>query len=229
MKTLSFYTAYTYIEAKYGLNMDQNEFITVGMIAYTKIGNKNTQIKGEILDVENGMIKLPCDIISIEGVFADFPDMVVTSNSEKYPHIVSSFIERYINYWKFNESLLYDDGRLLKYTQSGDTLYFDRDYKNVLLLYRAENLDSEGLPFINDKEADAIAAYCAYTILYRESIISKNRDTFQLAKDIQQEWGRLCDRARMPEKLSQNDVDKILDALTSCDRKMYGKSFKPVR
>ena len=45
MKTLNFNVAYTYISAKYGLTMDQNEFTTVGMIAYTKIGNRNTEVK----------------------------------------------------------------------------------------------------------------------------------------------------------------------------------------
>lgn len=229
MKTLSFYTAYTYLEAKYGLVMDQNDFVTVGMIAYTKIGNKNTEIKGIILDVENGKVKLPCDISSIEAVFADFPDMVTTSNSEKYPFINSGYIERYIDYWKINNSLLYDSGKLLTYTLSGDTLNFDKNYRNVLILYRAENTDSEGLPFINDKEAEAIAAYCAYTMLYKQAIISRNKESFQLSKDIQSEWGKLCDRARMPEKFSQNDIDRLLNIQTSMDRKSYGKSFKPIR
>lgn len=229
MKTLNFNVAYTYISAKYGLTMDQNEFTTVGMIAYTKIGNRNTEVKGIILDVKNGEVQLPCDILSIEAVFADFPDMVMTSNLQRFPQIASSFIERYINYWKINESILYDDGRLLKYYQSGDTLYFDRDYHNVLLLYRAEKLDSEGLPFISDKEAEAIAAYCAYTMLYKQGIANRDQNAMQIAKDIQMEWGRLCERARTPDKLSQNDVDKILDAQFSFDRKTYGKSYKPVR
>ena len=62
MKTLNFNVAYTYISAKYGLTMDQNEFTTVGMIAYTKIGNRNTEVKGIILDVKNGEVQLPRDI-----------------------------------------------------------------------------------------------------------------------------------------------------------------------
>lgn len=229
MKTLSFYSAYPIIENLYGIKMDQNDFITTGMIAYNKIGNKNTEIKGEVLDVKNHQAKIPCDALSIEAVFADFPDLVQTSNKSRFPQIPSSYIERYINYWKYNQSLLYDDGKLLKYTLSGDTLYFDYDYKHVLILYRAEITDSDGLPYISQKEAEAIAAYCAYTYLFKQAIALRDQGAAQLSQQIKLDWGRLCDLARTPEKLSQNDADKILDAMVSWDRKMYGKSYKPVR
>lgn len=230
MKTLNFFTAYSYLESEYGINMDQNEFISVGMIAYIKIGNKNTTVKGIILDVENNSIKLPCDVTSIEAVFADFPDLVKSSNISRFPQIPSAFIERYINYWKINESILYDDGMLLNYYQSGDRLFFDKNYKNVLLLYRSETLDEENLPFINDKEAMAIAAYCAYTYLYKQGIKNRDKAALELANDIRvNRWALLLERARTPEKVSQNDMDKILNVMTSWDRKMYGKSFKPAR
>ena len=39
---------------------------------------------------------------------------------------------------------------------------------------------------------------------------------------------RLCNAARIPAHLSQNDLDSILDVKTRWDRKQYGKSFKPV-
>ena len=48
-----------------------------------------------------------------------------------------------------------------------------------------------------------------------------------MAQNIKLEWARLCERARVPEKVSQNDMNRILDVMTSFDRKSYGKSFKP--
>ena len=229
MKTLNFNTAYTYISSLYGITMDHNEFETVGLIAYDKIGNKQTEIKGEFFDTINGQIELPCDVLSIEAVFAEFPDMVTTSNLERFPQVASSFIERYINYWKINESLLYNDGKLLKYTQVGSTLHFDKDYRNVLVLYRANLVDGEGHPYINTKEAEAIAAYCAYTYMKKQAIRTKDQGAAQLATSFQQEWGRLLSRARVPEKVSQNDLDKVLDAMVSMDRKAVNKSYKPAR
>lgn len=229
MKNLPFNTAYTYISSIYGLDIDQHDFESSGMIAYERIGNTQSELKHYVGNVINGELHLPCDTFTIEGVFADFPDVVTTSNKERYPYIASSFVERYIEYWKINKSLLYDYGRLLKYRLEGEALKFDKDYTNVLVLYTTPILDNEGYPYINSKEAEAIAAFCAYTHLYRKAIATKDGDSMNLALNIKQEWARLCERARVPETMSQNDMDKILDAHTSWDRKMYHKSFKPDR
>lgn len=39
---------------------------------------------------------------------------------------------------------------------------------------------------------------------------------------------RACSDARVPEHISQNEMNEILDARTRWDRKQYKKSFKPV-
>lgn len=227
MKNLNFHTAYTYIQTNYGLNIDQLEFESSGMIAYDKIGNKQTEIKEFVGDVVNGELELPCDVTSIEAVFGNFIDSQKTSNKQRWPQVITNYIEQYIEYWKYNKSLLYDYGVLLNYQMRENTLLFDKDYKNVLVLYRKQILDGEGFPYINSKEAEAIAAYCAYTDLYKQAIRTRDPNTYQMAQNIKLEWARLCERARVPEKVSQNDMNRILDVMTSFDRKSYGKSFKP--
>ena len=42
------------------------------------------------------------------------------------------------------------------------------------------------------------------------------------------QWLRLCDAARVAEYMSQNDIDKVLDARTTFNRKLFNKSYKPV-
>ena len=227
MKNLNFHTAYTYIQTNYGLNIDQLEFESSGMIAYDKIGNKQTEIKEFVGDVINGELELPCGVTSIEAVFGNFIDSQKTSNKQRWPQVITNYIERYIEYWKYNKSLLYDYGVLLNYQMRENTLLFDKDYKNVLVLYRKQILDGEGFPYINSKEAEAIAAYCAYTDLYKQAIRTRDPNTYQMAQNIKLEWARLCERARVSEKVSQNDMNRILDVMTSFDRKSYGKSFKP--
>lgn len=227
MKNLNFHTAYTYIQTNYGLNIDQLEFESSGMIAYDKIGNKQTEIKEFVGDVVNGELELPCDVTSIEAVFGNFIDSQKTSNKQRWHQVITNYIEQYIEYWKYNKSLLYDYGVLLNYQMRENTLLFDKDYKNVLVLYRKQILDEEGFPYINSKEAEAIAAYCAYTDLYKQAIRTRDPNTYQMAQNIKLEWARLCERARVPEKVSQNDMNRILDVMTSFDRKSYGKSFKP--
>jgi hypothetical protein len=38
----------------------------------------------------------------------------------------------------------------------------------------------------------------------------------------------MCNAARTPDYLSQNDMDTILDAKVRWDRKQFGKSLKPM-
>jgi hypothetical protein len=54
-------------------------------------------------------------------------------------------------------------GKVLKFEQSGDKLYFTHNYGTVNVLYKGVLLDEEGLPQITDKEANAIATYIAWT------------------------------------------------------------------
>jgi hypothetical protein len=45
-------------------------------------------------------------------------------------------------------------------------------------------LDEEGLPEINDKEANAIALYIAYVNKYKEAIKTNNKNLMQMALDL---------------------------------------------
>ena len=108
----------------------------------------------------------------------------------------------------------------------GDKLYVNKGLGKVILLYHTEILDEDGLPMINEKEAIAIADYIAYTVKYKEAIRTNNRNILQFAQDLKQQWLFHCDAARVPEHVSQNEMDSILDALTSGDRKTYGKGYK---
>jgi hypothetical protein len=69
----------------------------------------------------------------------------------------------------------------------------------------------------------------AYSTLYKKAILTKDRDTFALAKDLERQWKTKCTQARVPDYINQNEMDEILNAATSWDRKRYGISFKPVR
>jgi hypothetical protein len=42
-------------------------------------------------------------------------------------------------------------------------------------------------------------------------------------------WDKACSAARVPMSVSQNEMNEILDANTSWNRKMYAKSFKPIQ
>jgi len=96
-----------------------------------------------------------------------------------------------------------------------------------MVVYHGILADDEGLPLINEKEQRAIAAFIAYHYLYKDGIKKRDANSIKLAQIVKEDWLRGCNAARVPEHMSQNDMNAILDAKTSWNRKSYGKSFKP--
>ena len=116
-----------------------------------------------------------------------------------------------------------------KYERVNDTLYFDKDYGSVNILYKGILLDDDGLPYLNEKEKDAIACYCAYTKRFKEGWITHSQNMLQEAQLLEQRWYKLCDAARVPMYINQNDMNEILDAKTSWNRKIFNKTWKFVK
>jgi len=52
----------------------------------------------------------------------------------------------------------------------------------------------------------------------------------QFSQVLKQDWEKKCDAARVDKTYwSQNDMNAILDVKSNYNRKMYGKSYKPLR
>jgi hypothetical protein len=49
-----------------------------------------------------------------------------------------------------------------------------------------------------------------------------------MANLLKAEWLKYCDAARV-DYINQNDMNNILDAKTSWNRKIFNKSYKPIK
>ena len=207
---------------------DMDTLIEIGLVAYNFIGNKNTHLKSEIVDVKNGLVKIPCNADLIEAVtYPNEEDWNYTSNIKNYGDVDSLNIEQYIEKSKQNTDPLYINGRLIKYRKEGNYIYVSDKIDKVCILYHTEQLDEDDLPLINDKEAIAIADYIAYTVKYKEAIRTNNSSVFQIAQTIKRSWLTHCDAARVPEYVNQNEMNDLLDIISSHNRKVHGRSYKP--
>ena len=56
-------------------------------------------------------------------------------------------------------------------------LYFNEDFGELNVLYKGIVADEEGLPFLNFKELEAIACYCAYTYLFKKAMGTMDSNT----------------------------------------------------
>lgn len=229
MRTEPFQSAYAYLMDLYDIEMQENEFYPIAMIAWDKIGNKEIELKKIKTSTKNCRITMPCEAAEIEGVFANFPDMVLTSNKETWPMIRSGYIEGYIESWKIDKSAYYDWGKLLDYQQVGNELVFTQDWDDVTIIYRVPKLDSDGYPYLNHKEVEAIAAYCAYIYYWKKGMKTKDQLILQMVPSLKRDWSTKMYLARTPEFINQNQWDELGNVRSSWDRKVYHKSYKPIK
>lgn len=210
---------------------DMETLIEIGLIAYNFIGNKNTKLIAEIVDVDQstGLVKLPCKSDLIEAItYPNVEDWNYTSNTKNYGDLNSLNTEQYIKNSKQFVDPLYIKCKFIKYRRENNYIYVNEKIDKVCILYHSEELDEDNLPLINDKEALAIADYIAYTIKYKEALRTNNQLLFQISQNIKTQWLLHCAAARVPEYVSQNEMDDVLDIIFSHNRKFHGKSYKPI-
>lgn len=209
---------------------DMDTLIEIGLVAYNFIGNKNTHLEAEIVNVDSksGLVKLPCKADLVEAItYPNVEDWNYTSNTKNFGDFNSLNIEQYIEKSKHSIDPLYLSGKLVKYRREGNYIYVTEPISQVCILYHSEQLDDDDLPLINDKEAVAIADYIAYTIKYKEALRSNNSAVFQMAQTIKKQWLMHCDAARVPEYVGQNEMNDLLEIASSHNRKVHGRSYKP--
>jgi hypothetical protein len=167
MKNYNFNTAFTQVRELYGIELNPDEFETIGLIGWDKIGNKQVslykyEVDSQIDDEGNYYIDLPCNCDLIEAVTADYEDYQKTTPENLSVNNPSGWIESYVESRKFNTNPMYISGKYIKYHRVENRLYLSDKFEKVKVLYKGVIVDETGLPYINEKEIDAIAAYCAY-------------------------------------------------------------------
>lgn len=213
----------------YNVEVSESDFEDFALQALDLINNRHTRLYKFVGDAVNNELTLPCNVRFIESVHIPINDAQMTSNKTIFNSIETLFIEGYIDAWNVLQDPINQRGKLVKYREADNTLYFSHPYKNVIVIYHGDILDEEDdLPMITEKEKRAIAAFVAYSYYFREGLKLRDANLNSLAQQMEVKWLKLCNSARIPEYLSQNDMDGILDAKTRWDRKTYGKSYKSI-
>lgn len=226
MKQNNFHYIEVLLDMMYGIEMDSEQVEEIGLIGWEYIGNKNTRLYKYCAKLNSdNSIKLPCNMASIESVTIPSEDWSRVTNYSVNGDNMTAYIEQSIEAEKVYKSPYYTSGKLVPYELVGDTLYFTNNYGTVNVLYKGILMDEDGLPMISDKEATALATYIAYYTKFKESLITNNPQITQQAELLYNKWLKQCDQARV-SKLSQNDMDQILEIKTSWDRKSYGIGYK---
>lgn len=222
----------------YGIELEDETIEELGLLGWNLIGNRNVRLYRCSMNINpiDNSITLPCNALDgpieekgiVEAVTASYEDWAYVTNYSEIGDNKTSYIENKIESEKYYQSQYYIPGKLLKYKQSGDKLYFSHNYGKVNILYKGIVTDDDGLPELTEKEANAIATYIAYITKYKEGLITNNTVIINLAKSLKNDWLQQCDQARITY-LNQNDMNNILEIKNSWDRSGYGRSYKPIR
>lgn len=232
MEFYNFHYGFILANQLFGIEINQQTYEELALIAWNLIGNKRVRLFTTALDVncDDGSAELPCNADIIEAVTRCGEDYQYVTNYTSWDNYQSAFTEAYIETRKIKDSPLYISGGFVDYQQIGNTIYVNPVHNKVRVLYKGVMLDDEGLPEITEKEGLAIAHYIAYITQYKKSMITQNGNSLKFAKELQNEWKQKCDAARVDSrKWSQNDMNNILDARTNWNRKIFNKSYKPFR
>lgn len=226
----NFYQVLNHANLLYGLEMNEDDAVEIGLIAWNKIGNKQCRLYRYITNIDKDTlsVELPCNCDEVEAVTYGFEDWNYTTSDTVNGDYNSLFTEHYIEGRKEFKNAFYSSGRFVKYERVNDTLYFEENYGPIQILYKGVELDENELPYLTEKEVDAIACYLAFTQRFKEGWAAHNAQMIQEAQLLEQRWLKLCDAARV-KYLNQNDMDKILDAKHKFNRKIFNKAYKPVR
>ena len=219
------------LDMLYGIELDDEDLEEMGLLAWGLIGNRDTRLYRARLCIGSDLsVTLPCNAVEggVELVTASYEDWARVTNYSELGDQRTSFIENLNEAEKYYPSPYYLPGKILKYEQVGDKLYFAHNYGTINVLYKGILADEEGLPQITDKEATAIATYIAYIIKYKEGLVTNNTVIINLAKSLKADWLQQCDQARVTY-LNQNDMNNILDVKNSWDRHAYGKGSKVIK
>lgn len=233
MKLYPFYSALSQCYELYGIELDEDIFETYARSAYRRIGNKITKMKIFRATPEkdcdnNWYVQLPCDCEYVEAVTLPFEDAQLTSNKINRIGWLTQTVEEAIESTKKMPNELYIPGKYVKFREIGDKLYFTEPFHLINILYKGSFNDGDGLPLITEKEANAIATYCAYCHFYKQGLSTKDNATIQMAAMLKRDWSQACSAARIPEKINQNEMNEVLDVMASYNRHMFGRTTKPI-
>lgn len=224
------------LDQLYGISMDDADLEEIGLLAWESIGNKTRKMYkfSTMIDPSDNSITLPCNALDINGdscielVTASYEDWNRTTNVTDFGDQSTAFAEQFIESAKQYQGHYYLPGKVLHYEKVQDKLYFTHNYGRVNVLYKGIVADEDGLPELSDKEAMAIATYIAYVNKFKEGLKTNNGDIIKMSQILEGRWLKQCDQARV-KQLSQNEMDAILEAGASWDRKRYGFGYKPLK
>lgn len=232
---LPFLTAQAKASHLYAVDIDTDDFIEMAYTIWRSIGNIATVLTRYFTKVPaDFIIELPQQCEFIDSVTSIDRQTVATthdSGGEKDRHVPAAHVRS--NLPEINQSITSSSGMSINYiTLDNNSIKITSPVlvsADIMIVYRSLDLDEDGLPLLNDKEVEAIAAEVAKRVMLRkgfQGIGTKDKTQQILLQYILVEAARLMTAAKITENISDDEIDQMLNIQTSWDRKVFGRRFK---
>jgi hypothetical protein len=207
-----------------GLKINDQQFLEFANIGMEKIG-KNIEPVKVVADVEDdGYCYLPCDAKQILSVTDD------RSHFDSWEY--SYFYEGEISFNRMGDraidrspSLHADSRSYIDFNfMPPNKVRVDKTLAGEAIYIAAKMLlqDISGNYLINLKQAEALCYYVAYLKTQRDAFAGIQGIDLQYIR--QRALNAITD-ARIPDEVSDNELDRMLDARASFGRKSFNKDF----
>lgn len=207
---LPFLTAKARMKSRYGIEMELDDFIEKAYYIWRDIGNIATREKTmEVVIPDSGLITLPSDCEFLDSVRLKNNLYLTAGHSSSGKKVAETEV-----------NVLYSaiDDKNIKITSVG------LEGLDLILEYSSIAADSDGLPLLSDREVNAIAANVAMQKTEID-LFRKIKGADVVLQYIKPEADRLLLAAKSDEKISDDNLNKILDIKTSWNRKTFGSRF----
>jgi len=231
---LPFLTSKAKAQQMYALNMTEDDFIGMAYDVWRSLGNIATKLEVYYVQVpDDFIIEIPQQTEFIESVSIVNEKSVIESfdSGGSKDRTIHAYQEK-SNLPSINESITHSRGLAVNYipvdNNSIKITSPDALSRDIKIVYRTLDLDPDGLPFLNDKEVEAIAAEVAKRELVRKAFQGvgiKDKMSLELLQFVTMEATRLMIAAKINENITDDAINKMLDIQTSFDRKQFNKKF----
>lgn len=219
----------------YGINLPENEYLERANECLKKIGMRTVLFTCTQKPDDQNRLEVPCNMYEIESVttepILERLDQVraTTVASERYIELGVFLAVKFTDKDYFRKSKYYTPEYFVNYSyQPPYIILTDPDHisgREITILYHGLITDEDNLYMINEWEAEAIAHYCGYVYAFRNAFTGQP-NSGAMVQIATMEKDKSIVRARTEGYWNQNVIDQMLDALTSWDRKLYGRQQK---
>jgi len=222
------------LKTQYDLTIDEYDYLDISIDALRDIRHFGTTEYISYITVgKEGKVNLPCNIDIIDAVTTEHMGRKSFNTRKEYDIDGIIGTDTYHSFMEIRDNLGYQwrpglGGHIgkgyISYRLEGKIMVVDPNLvgQKIAIAYTGIIVDQEGFPLITRKQANAIAAMCCRVLMIKGA----NKGDKAAASMIEYYTGlagRLKQAASIPEDITDNEMDEVLNSQTTFNKKSYNR------